>query len=104
MVLFPERSVCGLTANGAGATSARPENNHAAALAALTEVGECQRCVVDSIGARNQFVELQTAASVQADQARKILLRPRRSIIAAGQCLLAERDLLCVQGDLILWA
>src|ERR1700730_14775960 len=80
------------------------ENDHAAALAALSEVGKGLRRLVDRIGARDQFVELQPAAAVQADQARKILTGARRSIIAAGQRLLAERSLLCVQGDLILRA
>src|ERR1700675_3194128 len=80
------------------------ENDHAAALAALSQIGEGLRRLVDRIGARDQFIELQPAAAVQADQARKILARPRRSEITAGERLLAERSLLCIQGDLILRA
>ena len=82
--------------------SGRVEDDHAAAFAACGEVGERLGCLVDRIGARDQFVELEPAAAVQADEARKILLRPRRSIITAGQGLLAERYLLRIQGNLIL--
>src|ERR1700675_1121424 len=78
------------------------EHDHAAALAAFDEVGKRLGRLVDRIGARDQFVELQPAAAVEADQARKILLRTRRPITTAGQCLLAERNLLSVQSDLIL--
>src|ERR1700691_992471 len=77
------------------------ENNDAPAFAPCGEVGERLGRVADRIGARDQFVELESAAAVQADEARKILLRPRRSIVTAGQGLLAERHLLRIQGDLV---
>ena len=95
------RPESGLT-GGVDRLSGGVEQNDAAALAPSGEVGKRLRRLVDRIGARDQLVELQAAAAIQADQARKVLARTRRSIEAAGQGLLAERHLLRVQRDLIL--
>src|SRR5277367_1943926 len=77
------------------------ENDDAAALLAGIEIGEGTRRLVDRIGTRDQLVEFQSSAAIQADQPRKIQLWACGSIHAAGQGLLAGSHLLSAEADLI---
>src|ERR1700689_4177371 len=69
------------------------ENNDAASLFARIQIGKRPRCFIDGIRPRDQFIELESSRAIQADQARKIQLRTRRSVVASSQSLLGGRDL-----------
>src|SRR5437764_12810184 len=47
------------------------------------------------------FVGLKSTAAIKTNEPRKIQLRSRRAIIAAGQGFFGDRDVLRIQNDLV---
>src|SRR3984885_14040224 len=77
------------------------KDDDAAARPAFLKIGKCLRCLIDRIGPSNEFVELQSTAAIKTNEPRKIQLRSRRTIIAAGQRFFGDRDVLRIQNDLV---
>src|SRR5262245_64300881 len=68
------------------------KDNHAARVAARLQIGEGLRRFFDGVAPGNELVELQLAAHVEAEHARKIDPRHARAEVAAGERLLLERQ------------
>jgi hypothetical protein len=56
------------------------EHDHAACVAALGQVVKGLRRFVDAVAARDEFVQLQPPRAVQAQQAGKVVPRPRAAV------------------------
>src|ERR1700744_4895327 len=78
------------------------KNYDSSSLLPATQICKGARRVVDRISTRNEFIEFQTPAAIQADQPRKIQLRARRPVHASRESLPGGCDLLRAQDDLIL--
>src|SRR5580698_2793720 len=76
---FPERL---WSTNSDRARSGRVENDDAASVLALIQIRKSPRRLVNGIGARDQLIQLEPAAAVQAYQSRKIQLRTGRPVVA----------------------
>src|SRR5579862_1691254 len=78
------RAPCKSRSAHAGPPLESAKDDDPAARPALLKIGKGLRCLIDRIGPGNEFVELQSTAAIKANESRKIQLRSRRAVIAAG--------------------